>query len=90
LTLYCGLEVQKPTQALKSVKGPANTFDFNPKWSRTLLISHEKYIKDDKVLDHLGLKLKVFPGSLTDLSAWVGFCTIPLTSTPSGQELCRP
>jgi hypothetical protein len=36
LTLYCGLEVQKPTQALKSVKGPANTFDFNPKWSRTL------------------------------------------------------
>ena len=36
LTLYCGLEVQKPTQALKSVKGPGNTFDWNPKWSRTL------------------------------------------------------
>jgi hypothetical protein len=23
----CGLEVQKPTQALKSVKGPGNIFD---------------------------------------------------------------
>jgi hypothetical protein len=37
LTPYCGLEVQKPTQALKSDKGPGNTFDLNPKWSRTLL-----------------------------------------------------
>jgi hypothetical protein len=36
LTPYCGLEVQKPTQALKSVKGPGNTFDLNPKWWRTL------------------------------------------------------
>ena len=32
----CGLEVQKPIQALKSVKDPGNTFDLNPKWSRTL------------------------------------------------------
>jgi hypothetical protein len=32
-------------------------------------ISHEKYIKDGKILAHLGFKLKVFPGSLTDLSA---------------------
>jgi hypothetical protein len=36
LTPCCGLEVQKPTQALKSVKGPGNTFDLNPMWSRTL------------------------------------------------------
>jgi hypothetical protein len=36
LTPYCGLEVQKPTQALKSVKGPGNIFDLNSKWSRTL------------------------------------------------------
>jgi hypothetical protein len=36
LTLCCGLEVQKSTKALKSVKGPGNTFDWNPKWSRTL------------------------------------------------------
>jgi hypothetical protein len=36
LTPYCGLEVQKPIQALKSVKDPGNTFDLNPKWSRTL------------------------------------------------------
>jgi hypothetical protein len=42
-------------------------------WS--LLISHEKYIKDGKVLDHLGFQSKVLPGSLTDLSAWVGFST---------------
>jgi hypothetical protein len=36
LTPYCGLEVQKPTHVLKSVKGPGNTSDLNPKWSRTL------------------------------------------------------
>jgi hypothetical protein len=36
LTPCCGLEVQKPTQALKSVKVPENTVDLNPKWSRTL------------------------------------------------------
>jgi hypothetical protein len=36
LTPCCGLEVQKPTQALKSVKEAGNNFDFNPKWSRTL------------------------------------------------------
>jgi hypothetical protein len=46
---------------------------FMEEWS--LLISHEKYIKDGKVVDHLGFKSKVLPGSLTDLSAWVGFCT---------------
>jgi len=28
--------VQNPTQALKSVKGPGNTFDLKPKWERTL------------------------------------------------------
>jgi hypothetical protein len=27
---------QRPTQILKSVKGPANTFDINPKRPRTL------------------------------------------------------
>jgi hypothetical protein len=36
LTPCCGLEVQKPTQALKSVKGPGNTFEKNHTWSRTL------------------------------------------------------
>ena len=36
LTHSCGLEVQKPNQALKSVKDPGNTFDLNPKWARTL------------------------------------------------------
>ena len=37
-----------------------------------LLISHEKYIKDVKVLTHLGFRLKVLHGSLTELSAHVG------------------
>jgi hypothetical protein len=36
LTPCCGNEVQKPTQAPKSVKDPKNTFDLNPKWERTL------------------------------------------------------
>jgi hypothetical protein len=40
----------------------------------SLLISHEKYIKDGKVLDHLEFKSKVLLGPLTDLSAWVVFC----------------
>ena len=35
----------------------------------SLWISHEKYIKDGKVLAHLGLKLNVLPGSLTGVSA---------------------
>ena len=34
----------------------------------SLQISHKKYIKDGKALAHFGLKLKVLPGSLTDLS----------------------
>ena len=36
LTTYCGLEVQKTNQGLQSIKGPANTFDWIPKWIRTL------------------------------------------------------
>ena len=28
-----------------------------------------KYVKDGKVLAHFGIRLKVLPGSLTDLSA---------------------
>ena len=36
MTPYCGLEVQKPTQALQSVKGLGYTFELNPKWERTM------------------------------------------------------
>jgi hypothetical protein len=32
----CGLAVTKPTQTLKSVKGPGNAIGVSPKWSRTL------------------------------------------------------
>jgi hypothetical protein len=35
----------------------------------SLLISHEKYIKDGKVLAHYAFRLKVLPESLTDVSA---------------------
>jgi hypothetical protein len=31
-----GVEVQKPTQPVKTAKGSGNTFDLNPKWARTL------------------------------------------------------
>jgi hypothetical protein len=34
----------------------------------TLLITHQKYIKDGKVHVHLGFKSKALPGPLTDLS----------------------
>jgi hypothetical protein len=43
-------------------------------WRRSLWKSHEKYIKDGKVLAHLGIQSKIWPWPLTDLSAWVGFC----------------
>ena len=36
LTPCCGLQVQNPTKALKSVIGPCNTFDLNPNWEKTL------------------------------------------------------
>jgi hypothetical protein len=36
LTPCCGIEVEKPIQALQSAKDPENTFDINPKWARTL------------------------------------------------------
>jgi hypothetical protein len=42
---------------------------------RTLLISHEKLPMDGKVLSHLGFISKVLSRPLTDLCAWVGFCT---------------
>ena len=36
LTPCCGLEVQKPNQALQSIKGQGNTFDLIPKCATTL------------------------------------------------------
>jgi hypothetical protein len=38
-----GHEVQKPTQAFKSAKGPGNTFDLNSKWARKKLCRLELY-----------------------------------------------
>jgi hypothetical protein len=90
LTPCCGLEEQKLTQALQSIKGAGTTFDWDPKWIRTLpsikycswdihggisLNIPWQYIKDRKMLVHLGLISKVLPASLTDWSIWVGFYT---------------
>jgi hypothetical protein len=44
LTPCCGLEVQKPTQSLKTVKDPGNTFDLNLKWARTIPSGIKKII----------------------------------------------
>ena len=38
-------------------------------------MSHEKYIKDGKGLDQLGLKSRILLEPLIALSAWVVFCT---------------
>jgi hypothetical protein len=38
-------------------------------------ISHEKLATDGKVLSHFGYTSNVLPELLTDLSAWMGFCT---------------
>ena len=37
--------------------------------------SMKNILRTGKVHAHLGFQSKVFPGPLTDLSAWVGFCT---------------
>jgi hypothetical protein len=70
LTPCCGLEVQKPTQALKSA-----LFSFSHKlfwifsqhFSPAFLRFHHRV--------SMGFQSKVFPGPLTDLSACVDFCT---------------
>jgi hypothetical protein len=36
LTPCSGLEVRKPTHALRSVKDPCNILDWSPKWARNL------------------------------------------------------
>jgi hypothetical protein len=49
----------------------------------SLWISHEKYIKNGKVLTHLGFQSKILVEHLNDWSAWVGFCT---SSPQQGDE----
>jgi hypothetical protein len=41
----------------------------------SLWISHQKYIKESKVLTNLGFQSKVLAWPLTNWSTWVGFCT---------------
>jgi hypothetical protein len=68
LTPYCGLEVQKPTQVLKSVKGLGITFDLNSKWSRTLpsLI----YFSWDIYRDPLSIKKNQISMLIFDTLLW--------------------
>jgi hypothetical protein len=68
----CGFLHLKPTAGCQI---STLIFDLFLWRGESLLISYEKYIKDGKVLDHLGFKSKVLSRSLTDLSAWVGLCT---------------
>jgi len=52
LTTCCGLEVQNPTKALKSVKGSDNTIGLNPKCERSLrplAIFHGIFIGSPKI-----------------------------------------
>jgi hypothetical protein len=77
LTPYCGLEVQKSTQALQSVKCQDNTFDLSSKWARTLpsliYFSYDSYrdpppknksnIKVDIGYPALGLRCRNPPSS---------------------------
>ena len=100
LTPCCELEVQTPTQKLKSVKGPSNTFDLNSEWARPLplnfpwdiywslggSINSPWKIPNGKVLVHLGFKSNVLPGPLTDLSA-CSHCVGFCTSSPQQQSI---
>ena len=100
LTPCCGLEVQKPTQALKSVKGTGNTFDWNPKWSRTLpsLIYYSWNIYRDApsikkikyqswyLTPYCGLEVQKPTQALKSVKGPGNTFDI----TTSGQELCRP
>jgi hypothetical protein len=85
LTPCCGLEVQNPTQSLKSVKGPGNTFELCPKWDRTLpSFSNFSWdihsppnpnIKVDIWHPAVGLRCRISPRHLSQLKAR----PIPLT-----------
>jgi hypothetical protein len=68
LTPCCGLAVQAHSRV--------STINFDI-WNifGEGVISHEKYIKNGKVLVYLGFKSKILPRPLTDLSACVLFCT---------------
>jgi hypothetical protein len=99
LTPYCGREVQKPTQELQSVKGPTNTFDWNPKWTRTLpfliyvyrifietLLQKKIKYQSWYLTPCCGFEVQNPPRHFSELKGR----TIHLIETPSGQELCRP
>jgi hypothetical protein len=56
-------------------------FDIEKKFMEggSLLISHEKYIKDGKVLDHLGCQSNVFLGNISYICTSWDIYRDPLT-----------
>jgi hypothetical protein len=70
LTPCCGLEVQNPTQTLKSDKNSGNTFG----------AGDHKFPKDGKVLFHFGFESKILLVPLTDLSVIGGILYLKPTA----------
>jgi hypothetical protein len=81
LTPCCGLELQKSTQALKSVRCLGNTFDLISKWTRTLpsgilhgiLIDPSPIVFIEVDIWHraVGLRCRNPPMELTYAPGWV-------------------
>jgi hypothetical protein len=90
LTPCCGLELEKPTKAFKSVKGPSNTFDISYNCERTLpsvanlswdihrIPQKNPYIKVD--ISHLAVGLRC-RNPIRNLKA---------RTMPGEKEVCRP
>ena len=94
LTPCCGLNMEKPTPALKRVEDLGNSYDLNSKRAITLpleilqeiFMAPIHYIEGDIWHPIVGLRCRISPRHLIELKARV----MPLTfKPPSGQELCR-
>jgi hypothetical protein len=87
LTHCCGLEMQKPTQALMLVQGVKYQL-----WYLIVFLWRQGSINIPwnipygHVLDHLGFKSKVLFLLLTNLSSWVGFWLKPQVGKNFGRR----
>jgi hypothetical protein len=70
LSAWVGLYTSNPQQGVKYQLCYLDLF-----W-RIIFISHEKMTQNSKVISHLGFNSRVFPEPLTDIGAWVEFCTL--------------
>jgi hypothetical protein len=79
MRLCCGFEVQKPTQALMSVKGSANTCDLIPKWARSLAVGNCSW--DINRAPHpLHKKIIQISKLIFDTLLWCGFLDLKPTA----------